>query len=48
MDRIKEVGKEGICSECEKEKMIVASWEEKVFCQECFDKESKEESEKKT
>jgi hypothetical protein len=36
MDRIKEVGKVGICSECQEEKMIIASQGGEIFCEECF------------
>lgn len=41
IDRTDEVGKEGICSVCGQEKLIKASWHEQVFCEECFDKNSK-------
>jgi hypothetical protein len=40
MDRTEEVGKDGMCSECGKKKYIRASWEEKIFCDDCFDKDS--------
>ncbi|MGE5821501.1 MAG: hypothetical protein ACM31M_02815 [Nitrososphaerota archaeon] len=36
MDRIGEVGKEDICSICLKKKWIVASYNEKLFCEDCF------------
>ena len=39
MDRTKEVGKEGICSECQEEKMIIACQGGEVFCKECYNKE---------
>jgi formylmethanofuran dehydrogenase subunit E len=46
MDRIKEVGKEGICSECQEEKMIIASQGGEVFCKDCFEKETEQRTEK--
>ena len=39
-DRTDEVGKEGVCSECGEKKFIRATWNEKVFCDQCFDKRS--------
>lgn len=47
MDRIKEVGKVGICSECQEEKMIIASQGGEVFCKECFDKNLNESEKEK-
>jgi hypothetical protein len=46
MGRIEEIGKEGICSECEEKKLIVGSWESEVFCKDCFDKETRKRTEK--
>ena len=46
MDRTKEVGKEGICSECQEEKMIIACQGGEVFCEDCFDKKPQNGSEK--
>jgi hypothetical protein len=31
MDRIEEVGKEGICSQCQEEKMIIASQDGEIY-----------------
>jgi formylmethanofuran dehydrogenase subunit E len=38
-DRTDEVGTEGICSECGKEKIIKAAQEGKIFCDDCFSEE---------
>ena len=39
MDRTEEVGKVGICSECQEEKMIRTSQGGEVFCEDCSKKE---------
>jgi|InoplaM3SPM_1038593.scaffolds.fasta_scaffold00085_1 formylmethanofuran dehydrogenase subunit E len=44
-DRTYEVGKEGICSECGEKKFIRASWNEKVFCDQCFGKDKQSANE---
>ena len=36
MDRINEVGKIGMCSECQEEKMIIACQGGEVFCENCL------------
>lgn len=36
MDRIGELGKEDICSICRKKKLIIAAYNEKLFCEDCF------------
>jgi formylmethanofuran dehydrogenase subunit E len=44
MDRTDEVGKEGICSECGEKKYIRGSWDEKIFCDDCFGNKSDKDS----
>jgi len=36
MDRIGELGKEDICSICQKKKLIIAAYDKKLFCENCF------------